>query len=92
MRTLSIFLITLMIAIPLTAQDLSGAWYGVLEVQGTQLRLVFNVTAADDNYTATMDSPDQGAFGIPVTKTTYENSQIKFASSDELSKLQIIFR
>ena len=85
MRTLSIFLMTFLASIALTAQDITGAWHGVLEVQGTQLRLVFNITASDDGHTATMDSPDQGAFGIPVTKTTFENSQVKF----EITNAQI---
>ncbi|MEZ4892758.1 MAG: hypothetical protein R2778_07045 [Saprospiraceae bacterium] len=32
--------------------------------------VIFNVTKTDDGYTSTMDSPDQGAKGIPVTNTT----------------------
>lgn len=52
-------------------QDITGQWNGVLKVQGMQLRLVFNISAADSGYTATMDSPDQGAKGIPVTTVTF---------------------
>ena len=78
MRTISILLITLFISITTTAQDITGKWNGVLKVQGTQLRLVFNVTKSENTFTSTMDSPDQGANGIPVTKTTFENSKIKF--------------
>ena len=63
-------------------QDITGQWNGVLKVQGTQLRLVFHVTKTDIGYISTMDSPDQGANGIPVTNTTFENSKIKFEVSN----------
>ena len=59
-------------------QDITGQWNGILKVQGVQLRLVFNVTKSDNGYSSTMDSPDQGAKGIPVTNTTFENPKIKF--------------
>lgn len=78
MKTISILLITLLAAFTLTAQDITGQWNGVLNVQGTQLRLVFNVSKTETGYSSTMDSPDQGANGIPVTNTTFENSTIKF--------------
>ena len=78
MRTISILLITFLISITATAQDITGKWNGALKVQGTQLRIVFNVTKSGETFSSTMDSPDQGANGIPVTKTTFENSKIKF--------------
>lgn len=43
-----------------TAQ--TGAWSGKLDVQGSGLSLVFHL----DDENPTMDSPDQGAKGIPV--------------------------
>lgn len=60
------------------AQDITGQWNGLLKVQGVQLRVVFNVSKSADGYTSTMDSPDQGANGIPVTKTSFENPNIHF--------------
>nr|WP_288837025.1 alpha/beta fold hydrolase [uncultured Flavobacterium sp.] len=71
-------LIAILASIAVTAQDITGQWNSVLKVQGTQFRLVFNVSKTDDGYSATMDSPDQNAKGIPVTKTTFENSKITF--------------
>ncbi len=59
------------------AQDITGAWYGTLKVQGMQLRLVFHIIKTDTGeYSATMDSPDQGAKGIPVTSANYRNSTL----------------
>lgn len=79
MKTFSILLIAFLTSIPLTAQDISGQWNGALKVQGTQLRLVINITKTADGYSATMDSPDQGATGIPINSTTFENSKLYFA-------------
>lgn len=55
------------------AQDITGEWNGVLSVQGMKLRLVFHVMKTDAGYSATMDSPDQGAKGIPMTSARFEN-------------------
>lgn len=78
MKTISIFILTLLTSFTVTAQDITGKWNGALKIQGTQLRLAFNVTKSDNGYSATMDSPDQKVAGIPVTSTTFENSKIKF--------------
>ena len=56
------------------AQDITGEWNGVLSVQGMKLRLVFHVMKTDAGYSATMDSPDQGAKGIPMTSARFENN------------------
>ncbi|MDY0025092.1 MAG: alpha/beta fold hydrolase [Lentimicrobium sp.] len=85
MKTISILIVTLLISHVLTAQDITGQWNGILNVPGIQLRLVFNVSKSDKGYSSTMDSPDQGANDIPVTNTTFENSNIKF----EVANLRI---
>lgn len=77
MKTFSILLITFLVSFSLTAQEIAGQWNGALKVQGTQLRLVFNVTKTDNGFSSTMDSPDQGAKGIPTTTTSFENSILK---------------
>jgi hypothetical protein len=52
---------------PAKPSDIDGAWQGTLEAGSTKLRVVFHITNTEDGLTATMDSPDQGAAGIPVT-------------------------
>jgi hypothetical protein len=47
-----------------------GSWQGVLDVGSTKLHVVFNIAQAAGGLTATMDSPDQGARGIPVDNVT----------------------
>ncbi|MDR2429335.1 MAG: lysophospholipase [Puniceicoccales bacterium] len=78
MRTLTILLIAFFQFLGLAAQDITGQWNGVLNVPGAQLRLFFNVAKTGNAFSATLDSPDQGAHGIPVTSMTFENPKIKF--------------
>jgi uncharacterized protein len=59
-------------------KGIEGIWLGSLKVSGINLRIVFHITkAAEGNYTATMDSPDQGAKNIPVEKVTFTDSKVK---------------
>ncbi len=60
------------------AQDIVGSWYGQLKVQGTTLSLVIHVKKTNNGYSGTMDSPDQGAKGIPLTETTFSDSLFGF--------------
>lgn len=78
MKTIAILLISIVTVFNLIAQDFTGQWNGLLKVRETKLRVVFHVTKTDDDFSTTMDSPDQGVKGIPVTKTTVENQIIKF--------------
>ena len=60
----------------ITAQSVLGDWNGAIEVQGMQLRLVFHIMEDGENLKATLDSPDQGANGIPVEKVTFEEKEL----------------
>ena len=57
--------------------DLSGSWQGALSIGGTQLRLVFHFERAGPGYRATLDSVDQGAKGIPVSKVTLTGRELQ---------------
>lgn len=64
----------------LSAQEtrLDGMWQGVLDVGAAKLRIVFHFKTSEEGViTTTMDSPDQGASGIPTTKTTFENNKLR---------------
>ena len=82
MRKTVLVLFVILTNLSIYAQDISGTWNGILKVQGIQLRLVFNITQTEKGYSSTMDSPDQGAKGIPVTSTNYENSILKLEVSN----------
>jgi hypothetical protein len=54
--------------------DIDGAWMGGL----SKLRLVLHIITYEDGMTASVDSPDQDAFGIPVTTITRDGAELKF--------------
>jgi len=59
------------------AQDIVGDWNGKLTIGQAELRLVLHLTkAADGSLTATLDSIDQGANGIPVNAVTLKDSKL----------------
>jgi fermentation-respiration switch protein FrsA (DUF1100 family) len=57
--------------------QIAGDWQGTLDTGGPQLRLALHITAAKDGtLSATLDSVDQGANGIPVTSVTFKDSKL----------------
>jgi fermentation-respiration switch protein FrsA (DUF1100 family) len=82
MKTLLFLFSSFLISISIQAQEITGDWNGVLKVQGTQLRLVFHIEKSELGYSSKMDSPDQGAFDIPVTSTSFENGALKISISN----------
>jgi hypothetical protein len=58
--------------------DITGIWEGTLKVSSMELRIVFNVTDSAGILSATLDSPDQNAFGIKVDSTSFKNDSIYF--------------
>lgn len=59
------------------AQSITGQWNGVLKVEGMALRLVLHIEKKDNGYSATMDSPDQGATGMPVSRVVFEHPKLR---------------
>jgi len=66
-------LAALTMCISAASNSIVGDWEGTLSVQGTKLRIVFHVMQNENgSYRSTMDSPDQGALGLAVAKTTFD--------------------
>jgi fermentation-respiration switch protein FrsA (DUF1100 family) len=61
---------------PAKPSDIDGAWIGTLDL-GIKLRVVFHIAATPDGLTATLDSPDQGANGIPTSSVKRDGSSLK---------------
>ena len=57
-----LLLFAILLAAAFTAGAQTGTWSGKLDVQGVQLTLVFHL----DETAPSLDSPDQGAKGIPA--------------------------
>ena len=76
-RTIFI-LFSLVTVLSAMAQTVEGSWTGKLDVMGTQLNLVFNITKGDGGALAcTMDSPDQSVKGIPAEVTATDGTKVK---------------
>lgn len=77
MKKITLAVLTSLISLTFFGQEIAGQWNGILKVPGAQLRLVFNIQKTANSISATMDSPDQGAKGIPVSTSSFENSALK---------------
>ena len=66
----------------ISSQDITGSWYGNLDVQGQKLPLVFHIEQEGNDLKSTFDSPTQGAKGIPIQKTLFENNELTFNASN----------
>ena len=65
-------LLTLVFTIAFSAHAQTGTWSGKLDIQGFKLSIVFHL----DEVHPTMDSPDQGAKGIPVQVTRMDTGNV----------------
>lgn len=68
-------LISVIMMTTATAQ-IAGDWKGAINVQETELELVFHITDTEGTLTSTLDVPVQSAMGIPVGQTTFENNEL----------------
>jgi ketosteroid isomerase-like protein len=58
-------------------EELVGVWEGTLEAGMDRFRIVFNISRGEDGaLTATLDSPDQVAEGIPVTALSLDGDSV----------------
>jgi fermentation-respiration switch protein FrsA (DUF1100 family) len=63
---------------PAKPSDIDGDWLGTLDTSMGRLRLALHIANTDQGLTATMDSLDQNANGIPVTSITRSGTSLKF--------------
>jgi hypothetical protein len=76
-----VLLLGLLYIIPISirAQTIEGDWYGKAEIGDITLRLTIHVKADDKGYSSTWDSPDQGAFGVASTATSFTYPDFSFS-------------
>ncbi|MGL2992914.1 alpha/beta hydrolase family protein [Flavobacterium sp. TSSA_36] len=61
----------------LLAQDIQGSWEGTLSSQGRQLPLIFTIQKTGTVFQSTLDSPTQGAKGIPIQETIFVSNELQ---------------
>ena len=62
---------------PALSKPFLGSWAGTLDVPGQPLRLVLHVRLESGALAASLDSPDQGQTGMPVTAVTIDGNRLR---------------
>ncbi len=70
------------------SQSIKGAWKGELNLSGMTLPLIFHIDSTQQGYVSTMDSPSQGAKGIPTNTTVFSNNELLI----QMDKIQFIYK
>ena len=90
MKKITTVIVLLLAVIAMYGQDIVGTWNGSLTVKTMDgdytLRIVFHITATDNGFSSTFDSPDQDSperntFGLATDTTTYENKELSIRVS-----------
>jgi pimeloyl-ACP methyl ester carboxylesterase len=55
-----------------------GDWKGTVDAAGTKLDLVLHISSKDGALGATLDSPDQGATGLPIDSISVTGKSLRF--------------
>ncbi|HZU28877.1 MAG TPA: alpha/beta fold hydrolase [Bryobacteraceae bacterium] len=61
---------------PAKPSEIDGAWMGTLDMKLIKLRVIFHLINTEDGLTATLDSPDQGAMGLPATSVARDGKSV----------------
>lgn len=73
----------LLSCLTIVAQDISGDWHGIAHFEALSLRITLHMKAETQGYSTTLDSPDQGASGIPVDTTIVSGNEIRIELGDQ---------
>lgn len=79
MKTKLLLFLCILSFAPLMGQSLDGAWEGNLNVMGTKLAIVIHIDTNKHLYST--DSPDQGAYDLPMEELYLSKDSIALKSS-----------
>ncbi len=78
-RTLALIVVIAAVITPrLAAQDLTGRWAGAIQIAGTELGIFVEFSGSGEELTATIDIPQQGAAGIPLSNVSHIQDTVHF--------------
>jgi uncharacterized protein len=78
-KVLILVLLTVMLCPPLFAQQpFDGRWEGAIAITGIELQIVVTFTSTGNAISGTIDIPQQGAAGLPLTNITASIPKIHF--------------
>ena len=74
MKKAIMILAVVLTSVTMFSQNITGEWNGKFNLHGKELKVVFHISKTKTGLKANMDSPFQKTFGIPVTKTSFNDS------------------
>lgn len=74
-----IFSLLLLFATSLSAQEITGKWYAYPDMKSMRLRLNFEISENNGNYTTTLLIPDQSPKLYTTNQVTFENNTLSIA-------------
>jgi uncharacterized protein len=75
-------ILLLIISVNLQGQSIKGTWFAMLDINSFKLRLTLHVDSTQNGYQMTWDSPDEGGFGIPTSRFTFDYPDFRFTYKD----------
>src|SRR5258708_49132 len=60
------------------SRRIEGRWEGTLDAGAAKLILVLHLVGKDEHLSATLDSPDQGATGLPIDTVSITGDSVRF--------------
>lgn len=82
MKSIKLIAFILIASVNINAQNIDGTWSGELKVPTGLLKVIIHIKDSVKGLNATMDSPDQHAFGFPVSVITFDNSKLHLEISN----------
>ncbi len=82
-RLPSVLLLCTSIAAAVTSKPVDGVWEGKVQIDGQDCRIVLHLGApANGSSAATLDSPDMGKVGVPLTLVESGERSVAFEAND----------
>ncbi len=76
MKTKILFILFLLSIQQIFSQQIAGSWKGDLDIEGNKLPFIVHIEKDKNSYKALLDSPAQGAEGIPAEKVSFSNNEL----------------
>ncbi|OEK00107.1 hypothetical protein BFP97_00620 [Roseivirga sp. 4D4] len=75
MRSFQLIIFALLIQFSLSAQNITGDWYGEVG-NNTKVQFIFHLSEGEDGLIAILDIPSQNLKGIKTQKVTFEDNEL----------------
>lgn len=79
MKRYFILVVSVFLGMTNSIAQIVGDWKGTIEIPNLSLTLVFHFTEKDGEILGTLDLPDQGAMGLPLSNISFENGILSIA-------------